>query len=53
MNRLMIPTVTAMFAAAIGAALFLTGSLATTGLIVLGWLGAGLAIGLLMAWGRR
>lgn len=46
----MILTVTALFAAIVAGLYALSGgSLATTGLIVLGWLAAGLLCGLLMA----
>ena len=39
----------ALFGATVAAIATLTGSLATTGLIVLGWLAAGLLLSLLMA----
>lgn len=49
----MIFALTTLFLAGIAGIFALSGgSLATTALIVLGWLGAGLAIGLLMAKSR-
>ena len=51
-RRAVILTVTTLFAAIVAGLLAYSGSLATTGLIVLLWLAAGLGVGFLMAKSR-
>lgn len=51
-QRAVLFTLGGIFGGAVAVIFIMTGSVATTGLIVLGWLAAGLAVSLLMARSR-